>query len=329
MKKLFSLFLMIVFFSGCSSSNIKIITPSNDYRIEKITLNLKDNQIISSLYPKRIDSYLKMVSQNEIFDVKEILLDSKYNILNIAMIYDDIYFSAIDKTEDKIGIYKLDGNSSVLVYTSKSANLLKLIEKDGNLFFVEKDENTTILKSLNIKEKSIKILLVDKESHFFNLYDCGDYIAFATEEIERYTINFVDIKTNAFASKISLEKNQVLIDIKLVANNVFVYRDMKTNSLCFYNIDNDRIDSTIKLDTLVSHDYLICKMVKDKIIFRDGDGIEVYSFAQDQTTQVFYDLTPVERNTIDSIDNMALFFVNDDSFFVCDYIKGMQTKLLL
>lgn len=327
MKKLMPLIVMILLFSGCSNSNIKIITPSDNYRSEKITLNLKDNQIITSINPNKIDKYLKLVQPNELFDINQICISSNYNILNVAMIYNDIYISAIDKTENKSGIYKLVDNSPVLIYASKSMNFLKLIEKDGKLFFVEKIENTIVLKSLSIKEKSIKILFKIENSDFYNLYDCGNYIALATEKIDSYIVNFLDADNNAFSSKINLKKNNILIDIKLVANNVFAYRDMQTNSLCFYNIDNERIGSTINLDTLVTHDYLICKIVKDNIIVRDGDGISVYNFPQDQTTEIFYDLSAIEKNTVDLIDNTALYFINDDSFFACDYIKGKKAKL--
>lgn len=315
MKRIIVLIVAMSFLllSGCSS-NIKII-ENNEYKPEKIKLELLDNQLLENHRWSESILY-SSCDEKELFSVEELKISQDLSVEIVAMVDKDVYFTAFDYIKGQIGLYLLENNRSTKLYEAPDTiDIVDMLSKDGKIFFVEEYENYEVLKCYSPAEKSIKIIIEVSWGKYYQIYDCGDYVAFATTEDSITNLTFINPINGAVTSK-SFE----YIDIcptHFVDNNYFVYRDIATGSIVFFDIDTDKVVTTVSTNTSPNNSFDKAKAIKDNVILSDGFGIYIHSLLNNKT----YIVHSREKTDLDGnypfylVANTVIFF--DDNAVLC------------
>ena len=301
------------FLSGCSS-NIKII-ENNDFKPEKTKLMLPDNQSLENhRWSERI--LYSSCEEKELFSSEELKISQDLSVETMVMLDKDVYFTAFDYIKGQIGLYLLENNRSTKLYEAPDTiDIVDMLSKDGKIFFVEQHENYEVLKCYSPAEKSIKIIIEVSWGKYYQIYDCGDYVAFATTEDSITNLTFINSINGAVTSK-SFE----YIDIcptHFVDNNYFVYRDISTGSIVFFDIDNDKVVATVSPDTSPNNSYDKAKVIKDNVILSDGFGIYMRSLSNNKTYIIYSRGKTAwnEHPPFYLVGNTVIFF--DDNAVLC------------
>ena len=301
------------FLSGCSS-NIKII-ENNDFKPEKTKLMLPDNQSLENhRWSERI--LYSSCEEKELFSSEELKISQDLSVETMVMLDKDVYFTAFDYIKGQIGLYLLENNRSTKLYEAPDTiDIVDMLSKDGKIFFVEQHENYEVLKCYSPAEKSIKIIIEVSWGKYYQIYDCGDYVAFATTEDSITNLTFINSINGAVTSK-SFE----YIDIcptHFVDNNYFVYRDISTGSIVFFDIDTDKVVATVSTDTSPNNSYDKAKVIKDNVILSDGFGIYMRSLSNNKTYIIYSRGKTAwnEHPPFYLVGNTVIFF--DDNAVLC------------
>lgn len=299
--------------SGCSS-NIKI-AENNEFEPEKIKLMLPDNQLLENhRWSEKI--LYSSCEEKELFSSEELKISQDFSVEKVAMLDKDIYFTAFDYIKGQIGLYLLENNRSTKLYEAPDTiDIVDMLSKDGKIFFVEEYENYEVLKCYSPAEKSIKIIIEVSWGKYYQIYDCGDYVAFANIEDSITHLTFINPINGAVTSK-SFE----YIDIcptHFVDNNYFVYRDISTGSIVFFDIDTDKVVATVSTDTSPNNSYDKAKVIKDNVILSDGFGIYMHSLSNNKTYIIYSRGKTAwnEHPPFYLVGNTVLFF--DDNAVLC------------
>ena len=326
MKRIVILIVAISFFllSGCSS-NIKIIENS-EFKPEKIKLVLPDNQSLENHRWSEKISY-SPCEEKDLFSSEELNISQDLSVEKLAMLDKDVYFTAFDYIKGQMGLYLLENNHSTKLYEAPDTiDIVDLLSKDGKIFFVEQYENFDVLKCYSPAEKSIKRIIEVSWGKYYQIYDCGDYVALATTENSITNLTFINLKNGTIPSK-SLE-NIDICPTYLVDNNYFIYRDISTGSIVFFDIDNDKVVATVSTDTSPNNSFDKAKIIRDNVILSDGFGIYIHSLLNNKT----YIVHSREKTDLDGnypfylVGNTVLFF-NDDLVLCaadCDKNKSVE-----
>ena len=311
MKRILTLIMTISFLllSGCSS-NIKII-ENNEFKPEKIKLVLPDNQSLENhRWSEKI--LYSSCEEKELFSSEELKISQDLSVEMVAMLDKDVYFTAFDYIKGQIGLYLLENNRSTKLYEAPDTiDIVDMLSKDGKIFFVEEYENYEVLKCYSPAEKSIKIIIEVSWGKYYQIYDCGDYVAFATTEDSITNLTFININNGTIQSK-SFE-NIDICPTHFVDNNYFVYRDISTGSIVFYDIDNDKIVSTVSTSTSPNNSFDKAKVIRDNVILSDGFGIYIHSLLNNKTYIVH------SREKTDWNENPPFYLVGNTVLFLDDY----------
>ena len=326
MKKIivFIVALSFLLLSGCSS-NIKI-TENNEYRPEKIKLELLDNQLLENhRWSEKI--LYSSCEEKELFSSEELKISQDLSVEMVAMLDKDVYFTAFDYIKEQRGLYLLEENCCTKLYEAPDTiDIVDMLSKDGKIFFVEQHENYEVLKCYSPAEKSIKIIIEVSWGKYYQIYDCGDYVAFATTEDSITNLTFINISNGTIPSK-SFD-NIDICSTHLVDNNYFVYRHISTGSIVFFDIDTDKVVATVSTDTSPNNSFDKAKVIKDNVILSDGFGIYIHSLLNNKT----YIVHSREKTDLDGnypfylVGNTVLFF-NDDLVLCaadCDKNKSVE-----
>ncbi len=302
-----------LFLSGCSS-NIKII-ENNEFKPEKIKLVLPDNQSLENhRWSEKI--LYSSCEEKELFSSEELKISQDFSVEMVAMLDKDVYFTAFDYIKGQIGLYLLENNRSTKLYEAPDTiDIVDMLSKDGKIFFVEEYENYEVLKCYSPAEKSIKIIIEVSWGKYYQIYDCGDYVAFATIEDSITNLTFINPINGAVTSK-SFE----YIDIcptHFVDNNCFVYRDISTGSIVFFDIDTDKVVATVSTDTSPNNSFDKAKIIRDNVILSDGFGIYMHSLSNNETYIIYSRAKTAwnEHPPFYLVGNTVLFF--DDNAVLC------------
>lgn len=315
MKRILTLIMTISFLllSGCSS-NIKII-ENNEFKPEKIKLVLPDNQSLENhRWSEKI--LYSSCEEKELFSFEELKISQDLSVEMVAMLDKDVYFTAFDYIKGQIGLYLLENNRSTKLYEAPDTiDIVDVLSKDGKIFFVEEYENYEVLKCYSPAEKSIKIIIEVSWGKYYQIYDCGDYVAFATTEDSITNLTFINPINGAVTSK-SFE----YIDIcptHFVDNDYFVYRDIGTGSIVFFDIDNDKAVATVSTDTSPNNSFDKAKIIRDNVILSDGFGIYMHSLSNNETYIIYSRAKTAwnEHPPFYLVGNTILFF--DDNAVLC------------
>lgn len=315
MKRILTLIMTISFLllSGCSS-NIKII-ENNEFKPEKIKLVLPDNQSLENhRWSEKI--LYSSCEEKELFSSEELKINQDFSVEMVAMLDKDVYFTAFDYIKGQIGLYLLENNRSTKLYEAPDTiDIVDMLSKDGKIFFVEEYENYEVLKCYSPAEKSIKIIIEVSWGKYYQIYDCGDYVAFATTEDSITNLTFINPINGVVTSK-SFE----YIDIcptHFVDNNYFVYRDIGTGSIVFFDIDNDKVVATVSTDTSPNNSFDKAKIIRDNVILSDGFGIYMHSLSNNETYIIYSRAKTAwnEHPPFYLVGNTVLFF--DDNAVLC------------
>lgn len=299
----------ILLLSGCSS-NIKI-TENNEFKPEKIKLVLSDNQSLENhRWSERI--LYSSCEEKELFSSEELKISQDLIVEKLVMLDKNVYFTAFDCIKGQNGLYLLENNCSTKLYEAPDTiDIVDLLSKDGKIFFVEQYENCEVLKSYSPAEKSIKKIIEVSWEKYYQIYDCGEYVAFATTEDYITNITFIDFNNGTTQSK-SFE-NIDICPTRFVDNNYFVYRDICTGSIVFYDIDNDKIVSTVSTSTSPNNSFDKAKVIRDNVILSDGFGIYIHSLLNNKTYIVH------SREKTDRNENPPFYLVGNTVLFLDDY----------
>lgn len=315
MKRILTLIMTISFLllSGCSS-NIKII-ENKEFKPEKIKLVLPDNQSLENhRWSEKI--LYSSCEEKELFSSEELNISQDLSVEKLAMLDKDVYFTAFDSIKGQLGLYLLENNHSTKLYEAPDTiNIVDLLSKDGKIFFVEQCENYDVLKCYSPAEKSIKRIIEVSWGKYYKIYDCGDYIAFATTENSITHLTFINLKNGTIPSKIF--ENIDICPTYLIDNNYFIYRDISTGSIVFYDIDNDKVVATVSPDTSPNNSYDKAKVIKDNVILSDGFGIYMHSLSNNETYIIYSRGKTAwnEHPPFYLVGNTVLFF--DDNAVLC------------
>ena len=295
--------------SGCSS-NIKII-ENNEFKPEKIKLVLPDNQSLENhRWSEKI--LYSSCEEKELFSSEELKISQDLSVEMVAMLDKDVYFTAFDYIKGQIGLYLLENNRSTKLYEAPDTiDIVDMLSKDGKIFFVEQYENCEVLKSYFPAEKSIKIIIEVSWGKYYQIYDCGDYVAFATTEDSITNHTFININNGTIPSK-SFD-NIDICPTHLVDNNYFVYRDISTGSIVFFDIDTDKVVATVSTDTSPNNSFDKAKVIRDNVILSDGFGIYIHSLSNNKTYIVH------SREKTDWNENSPFYLVGNTVLFLDDY----------
>lgn len=311
MKKIivFIVALSFMLLSGCSS-NIKI-TENNELKPEKTKLMLPDNQSLENhRWSEKI--LYSSCEENELFSSEELKISQDLNVETLVMLDKDVYFTAFDYIKGQMGLYLLENNRSTKLYEAPDTiDIVDVLSKDGKIFFVEEYENFEILKCYSPAEKSIKKIIEVSWGKYYHIYDCGEYVAFATTEDYITNITFIDFNNGTIQSK-SFE-NIDICPTHFVDNNYFVYRDISTGSIVFYDIDNYKIVSTVSTSTSPNNSFDKAKVIRDNVILSDGFGIYIHSLLNNKTYIVH------SREKTDRNENPPFYLVGNTVLFLDDY----------
>ncbi len=295
--------------SGCSS-NIKI-AEINEFEPEKIKLVLPDNQSLENHRWSEKITY-SSCEEKEFFTSEELKISQDFSIEMMVMIDKDVYFIAFDYIKGQMGLYLLENNRSTKLYEAPDTiDIVDMLSKDGKIFFVEQYENYEVLKCYSPAEKSIKKIIEVSWEKYYQIYDCGDYIAFATTEDSITNLTFINLNNGTIPSK-SFE-NIDICPTHFVDNNYFVYRDISTGSIVFYDIDNDKIVSTVSTSTSPNNSFDKAKVIRDNVILSDGFGIYIHSLLNNKTYIVH------SREKTDWNENPPFYLVGNTVLFLDDY----------
>ena len=315
MKRILTLIMTISFLllSGCSS-NIKII-ENNEFKPEKIKLVLPDNQSLENhRWSEKI--LYSSCEEKELFSSEELKISQDLSVEMVVMLDKDVYFTAFDYIKEQRGLYLLEENCCTKLYEAPDTiDIVDMLSKDGKIFFVEQHENYEVLKCYSPAEKSIKIIIEVSWGKYYQIYDCGDYVAFATTEDSITNLTFINPINGAVTSK-SFE----YIDIcptHFVDNNYFVYRDIGTGSIVFFDIDNDKVVATVSTDTSPNNSFDKAKIIRDNVILSDGFGIYMHSLSNNETYIIYSRAKTAwnEHPPFYLVGNTVLFF--DDNAVLC------------
>lgn len=305
--------LSFLLLSGCSSS-IKI-TENNELKPEKIKLMLPDNQLLENHRWSEKITY-SSCEEKELFSSEELKISQDLSVEMVAMLDKDVYFTAFDYIKEQRGLYLLEENCCTKLYEAPDTiDIVDMLSKDGKIFFVEQHENYEVLKCYSPAEKSIKIIIEVTWGKYYQIYDCGDYVAFATTEDSITNLTFINPINGAVTSK-SFE----YIDIcptHLVDNNYFVYRDIATGSIVFFDIDNDKAVATVSTDTSPNNSFDKAKVIKDNVILSDGFGIYMHALSNNKTYIIYSRGKTAwnEHPPFYLVGNTVIFF--DDNAVLC------------
>lgn len=302
-----------LFLSGCSS-NIEII-ENNDFKPEKTKLMLPDNQSLENhRWSERI--LYSSCEEKELFSSEELKISQDLSVKTMVMLDKDVYFTAFDYIKGQVGLYLLENEHSTKLYEAPDTiDIVDVLSKDGKIFFVEEYENYEVLKCYSPAEKSIKIIIEVSWGKYYQIYDCGDYVAFATTEDSITNLTFINPINGVVTSK-SFE----YIDIcptHFVDNNYFVYRDIGTGSIVFFDIDNDKVVATVSTDTSPNNSFDKAKIIRDNVILSDGFGIYMHSLSNNETYIIYSRAKTAwnEHPPFYLVGNTVLFF--DDNAVLC------------
>ncbi len=299
--------------SGCSS-NIKI-AEINEFEPEKIKLMLPDNQSLENhRWSEKI--LYSSCEEKELFSSEELKISQDLSVEMMVMIDKDVYFIAFDYIKGQIGLYLLENNRSTKLYEAPDTiDIVDVLSKDGKIFFVEQHENYQVLKCYSPAEKSIKIIIEVSWGKYYQIYDCGDYVAFSTKEDSTTNLTFINISNGTIPSK-SFDNIDICPTL-LVDNNYFVYRDISTGSIVFYDIDSDKIISTVSTSTSPNNSFDKAKVIKDNVILSDGFGIYMHSLSNNETYIIYSRAKTAwnEHPPFYLVGNTVLFF--DDNAVLC------------
>ena len=259
--------------SGCSS-NIKI-TENNEFKPEKTKLMLQDNQLLENhRWSERI--LYSSCEEKELFSSEELKISQDLSVETMVMLDKDVYFTAFDYIKGQMGLYLLENNRSTKLYEAPDTiDIVDVLSKDGKIFFVEQYENFEVLKCYSPAEKSIKRIIEVSCGKYYQIYDCGDYVAFATTEDFITNLIFINLNNGTIPGK-SFE-NIDICPTHLVDSNYFVYRDISTGSIVFYDIDSDNIVSTVSTSTSPNNSFDKARIIKDNLILSDSFGPVSYT----------------------------------------------------
>ena len=315
MKKILIIIMSIsiLLLSGCSS-NLKI-AENADFKPEKTKLNLQDNQaLLNNSLSKSISA--APCDEKDLFNLEEIKISKDLSVEKFAMIDKDVYFTAFDYIKGQRGLYLLENNCSIKLYeTPDTIDIVDLLSKDGKIFFVEQYENYEVLKCYSPAEKSIKRIIEASWGKYYQIYDCGDYVAFATTEDYITNLTFININNGTIPSK-SFD-NIDICPTHLIDNNYFVYRDIATGSIVFFDIDSDKVVATVSTDTSPNNSYDKAKVIKDNVILSDGFGIYMHSLSNNETYIIYSRGKTAwnEHPPFYLVGNTVIFF--DDNAVLC------------
>lgn len=299
--------------SGCSS-NIKII-GNNELKPEKTKLMLPDNQLLENhRWSEKI--LYSSCEEKELFSSEELNISQDLSVEMVVMLDKDVYFTAFDYIKGQMGLYLLENNRSTKLYEAPDTiDIVDVLSKDGKIFFVEQYENYQVLKCYSPAEKSIKIIIEVSWGKYYQIYDCGDYVAFATTEDSITNLTFININNGTIPSK-SFD-NIDICPTHLVDNNYFVYRDISTGSIVFFDIDNDKVVATVSTDTSPNNSYDKAKVIKDNVILSDGFGIYTHSLSNNKTYIIYSRGKTAwnEHPPFYLVGNTVIFF--DDNAVLC------------
>ncbi len=326
MKRILTLIVTIslLLLSGCFS-NIKII-ENNEYKTEKIKLELLDNQLLENHRWSEKITY-SSCEEKELFSSEELKISQDLSVEMVVMLGKDVYFIAFDYIKGQMGLYLLENNRSTKLYEAPDTiDIVDALSKDGKIFFVEQYENYQVLKCYSPAEKSIKIIIEVSWGKYYQIYDCGDYVAFATTEDSITNLTFINPNNGTIPSK-SFE-NIDICPTHFVDNNYFVYRDIATGSIVFFDIDSEKAAAIVSTSTSPNNSFDKAKVIKDNVILSDGFGIYIHSLLDNKT----YIVHSREKTDLDGnypfylVGNTVLFF-NDDLVLCaadCDKNKSVE-----
>ena len=314
-----------LFLSGCSS-NIKII-ENNEFKPEKTKLMLPDNQSLENhRWSERI--LYSSCEEKELFSSEELKISQDLSVETMVMLDKDVYFTAFDYIKGQIGLYLLENNRSTKLYEAPDTiDIVDMLSKDGKIFFVEQHENYEVLKCYSPAEKSIKIIIEVSWGKYYQIYDCGDYVAFATTEDSITNLTFININNGTIPSK-SFD-NIDICPTHLVDNNYFVYRDIGTGSIVFFDIDNDKVVATVSTDTSPNNSFDKAKIIRDNVILSDGFGIYVHSLSNNKTYIIYSRAKTAwnEHPPFYLVGNTVLFFNDYDVLCATDCDKNKSVEI--
>lgn len=315
MKRITALIIsiLILLLSGCSS-NLQIAEKAN-FKPEKVKLNLQDNQAL--LNNDLSENILTSVGdKNDLFYTEEIKINKDLNAERFALVDQDIYLTAFDYIKGQVGLYLFNNNQCIKLYeASDTIDIIDLLSKDGKIYFVEQYDNYYVLKCYSPSEKSIKKIIEIYDGKYYSIYDCGNYIAFATTEDNITDILFINDNNGKH-----FEKSFEHIDIcptYFIDNNYFAYRDIGTGSIVFFDIDNNTVVATVSPSTSSDNSFDKATIIRDNVILSDGFGIYKHSLSNNKTYLV-YSRAKIEWDSnlpFYLVGNTVLFF--DDSEVLC------------
>lgn len=313
MKKILVLIISIsiLFLSSCSA-NLKQVETA-DFEPQKTKLNLVDNQALLN-YGLGDTLLTSSCKKEDLFDIEEIKISDDIFAEKFLLIDKDVYAVALDYETKSHGLYSIETKQSKMLYrASENFDILDALSKDGKVYFVEQNEKCeNVLKCYSPAEKSIKKFFGNFVGKYYRIYDCGDYIAFAvTDEdpynIDSYNIHFVNVKNGEITKKSFTD-----IDIcptHLIKNNYFVYRDVHTGSIAFFDIDKDSIVAAVSIDDMANDTFPKAKIIKDSVILSDACGIYTHSLSKNKTSLVY------KREKIDWTSNPPFYLVGSTVIF--------------
>ena len=162
---------------------------------------LPDNQSLENhRWSERI--LYSSCEEKELFSSEELKISQDLSVETMVMLDKDVYFTAFDYIKGQIGLYLLENNRSTKLYEAPDTiDIVDMLSKDGKIFFVEQHENYEVLKCYSPAEKSIKIIIEVSWGKYYQIYDCGDYIAFATTEDSIINLTFINLNNGTIPSK--------------------------------------------------------------------------------------------------------------------------------
>lgn len=326
MRKITFLLIIIILIALTACSKYEVLIVENELPADnrkKIQLDNSDNMIISNAYAQYLNTSFSKVETETLFDIVEISLPLEENmkIINCIFYGDTVFFTAKNFITDIHYIYKLEGENLTEIYKApQNQYVLRLFEQNNLMYFVEKCFDGYYLRVFNPFEGSIKTVYKLKYYDFSEFLYCGDYIGLVqkTQSSASYAIEFYNTITGQKTDELVLSILDYLpIESALLKNNCFIYRDRITNTLCYYDIDTKKIKTvTIVMD--VTHEYLLFKQIGDKLIMRDGTGINLYDFSKNKDYKLV-DIRGENSDVFHLISDVAIYSKGDKKFYAGNY----------